>query len=82
MSNIMYSRELLTRLPRLLTSYLAVRVGVRRYGRKQSRFVLRRQSRIGRISIIYKVHDHPTPFNGGLVGESPQNVRKIKVKWL
>ena len=60
MTSIMYSRELLIKPRRLTTWYFTVRVGVRRHARKQCRFLLRRQSRVGRCSIIYQVHDHPT----------------------
>ncbi len=56
----MYSRELLIKPRRLKTWYFTVRVGVRRLAWKQCRFLLRRQSRVGRFSIIYQVHDHPT----------------------
>ena len=43
MTNLMYSRELLIQLRRLLTWYFTVRVGVRRRPRRQSRFFSRRQ---------------------------------------
>ena len=43
MTNLMYSRELLIQLRRLLTWYFAVRVGVRRHARRQCRFFSRRQ---------------------------------------
>ena len=60
MTSIMYSRELLIKTRRLTTWYFTVRVGVRRHARKQCRLLLLRQSRVGRFSIIYQVHDHPT----------------------
>ena len=43
MTNLMYSRELLIQLRRLLTWYFTVRVGVRRHPRRQCRFFSRRQ---------------------------------------
>ena len=46
MTNVTYSREL--------------RVGVRRHVRKQCRFLLHRQGRAGRFTMIYQVHDRPT----------------------
>ena len=60
MTNLMYSRELVVKLRRMLTWYFAARVGVRSHAWKQCRFVLFRQSRVGRFSIIHQVHDHPT----------------------
>ena len=54
-----YSRELLTKPRRLTTWYFTVHVGVRRHA-EASRCLLRRQSRVGRFSIIHQVHDHPT----------------------
>ena len=50
MQGIMYSRELLIKSRRWTTWYFTVRGGVRRHPRKQRRFLLRRQSCVGRCS--------------------------------
>ena len=50
MQGIMYSRELLIKSRRLTTWYFTVRGGVRRHPRKQCRFLLCRQSCVGRCS--------------------------------
>ena len=53
MQVIMYSRELLIQSRRLTTWYFTVRGGVRRHPRKQCRFLLRRQSCVGRCSFEF-----------------------------
>ena len=55
MTNLMYSRELVMKLRRMLTWYFAARVGVCSHAWKQCRCLLFRQSRVGRFSIIYQV---------------------------